>query len=81
MVSPDNRSLRGYAAPFQDEPHNNIDAPAIDQNDFELKPSLLQAVHQSQFSGSPTNDLNLHLSVFVQYADIVKTNDVNPEAI
>lgn len=81
MDAPTNRPLRDYASPSQDEPHSNIVAPAIDRNDFELKPALLQAVQQNQFSGNPTDDPNLHLSVFVQYADIVKANGVNPEAI
>src|ERR1043165_2116263 len=75
------RPLKDYAVPSQAEPHNSIVAPTIARNDFELKPSLLSAVQQNQFSGSPTDDLNLHLSVFVQYADTVKANGVNPEAI
>lgn len=50
-------------------------------NYFELKPTLLQIVQQNQFSGNPTEDLNLHLSVFVQYANTLKSNGVNPEAI
>ena len=75
------RALKDYAVPSQAEPHNSIAAPAIARNDFELKPSLLSAVQQNQFSGSPTDDPNLHLSVFVQYADTVKANGVNPEAI
>ena len=78
---PQNRPLKDYAAPSQEEPHNSIATPAIAQNDFELKPSLLQAVQQDQFSGCPTDDPNLHLSVFVQYVDIVKANGVSPEAI
>ncbi|MCI69535.1 hypothetical protein A2U01_0090797, partial [Trifolium medium] len=44
---PQNRPLKSYAA----EPHNSIAAPAIDANNFELKPSLLSAVQQNQFSG------------------------------
>ncbi|XP_050897642.1 uncharacterized protein LOC127104499 [Lathyrus oleraceus] len=78
---PQNRPLKYYAIPLQDEPHNNIVAPAIEENNFELKPSLLSAVQQNQFSGSPTEDPNLHLSVFLQYADTVKANGVSPEAI
>src|ERR1044072_9500143 len=78
---PPPRPLKDYAVPSQAEPHNSIAAPAIARNDFELKPSLLSAVQQNQFSGAPTDDPNLHLSVFVQYADTVKANGVNPEAI
>ena len=78
---PQNRPLKDYAALSQEEPHNSIVAPAITWNDFKLKPSLLQAVQQNQFPGCPTDDPNLHLSVFVQYADTVKANGVSPEAI
>ena len=78
---PQTRPLKDFAVPSQDEPHNSIAAPAINRNDFELKPSLLQAVQQNQFSGSPTDDPNLHLSIFVQYADTVKVNGVSQEAI
>ncbi|KAK2368342.1 hypothetical protein QL285_081543 [Trifolium repens] len=78
---PQDRSLRSYAIPLQVEPHNSIAAPAIEANNFELKPSLLQAVQQNQFSGNPTDDPNLHLSIFLQYADTVKANGVSPEAI
>src|ERR1051325_7098209 len=45
------------------------------------RPLKDSAVQQNQFSGAPTDDPNLHLSVFVQYADTVKANGVNPEAI
>ncbi|XP_045800522.1 uncharacterized protein LOC123894544 [Trifolium pratense] len=75
------RPLRSYAIPSQEEPHNSIAAPAIEANNFELKPSLLSAVQQNQFSGNPTDDPNLHLSIFLQYADTVKANGVCPEAI
>ncbi|CAJ2637435.1 unnamed protein product [Trifolium pratense] len=79
--APQERPLRSYAIPSQEEPHNSIAAPAIEANNFELKPSLLSAVQQNQFSGNPTDDPNLHLSIFLQYADTVKANGVSPEAI
>ena len=74
---PQNRPLKFYVVPSQAEPHNSIAAPAINRNDFELKPSLIPAVQQNQFSGNATDDPNLHLSIFVQYADTVKVNGVS----
>ena len=62
---PQNLPLKYYVVPLQAEPHNNIASPAINRNDFELKPSLLSVVQQNQFSDSPTDDPNLHLSVFM----------------
>jgi len=76
-----NRPLKDFAVPSQDEPHSSIVNPTIQANNFELKPSLLQIVQQNQFSGNPTEDPNLHLSVFVQFADTLKCNGVDPEAI
>ncbi|WJX45921.1 hypothetical protein P8452_32768 [Trifolium repens] len=78
---PQARPLRSYAIPSQVEQHNSIAAPAIEANNFELKPSLLTVVQQNQFSGNPTGDPNLHLSIFLQYADTVKASGVSPEAI
>ncbi|XP_058745952.1 uncharacterized protein LOC131618812 [Vicia villosa] len=75
------RPLKSYAIPSQAEPHNSIVAPSIEANNFELKPSLLSAVQQNQFSGNSMEDPNLHLSVFLQYADTVKANGVSSEAI
>ena len=40
------RSLKSYAIPSQEEPHNSIGAPPIKANNFELKPSLLSVVQQ-----------------------------------
>ncbi|XP_045804300.1 uncharacterized protein LOC123897629 [Trifolium pratense] len=80
-VMAENRPLRSYAIPSQEEPHNSIAAPAIEANNFELKPSLLAIVQQNQFSGNPADDPNLHLSIFLQYADTIKANGVSPEAI
>ncbi|XP_050909109.1 uncharacterized protein LOC127122876 [Lathyrus oleraceus] len=76
-----NTPLKYYVVPSQEEPQNNIVAPATNQNDFELKPSLLLVVQQNQFSGSPIENPNLHLSMFVQYTNIVKANGVSPEVI
>ena len=50
MVELGNRPLKEYAAPSRAELHSCISPPAIEENNFELKPSLLQAVQQNQFS-------------------------------
>lgn len=78
---PQNRPLKYYDIPSQAGPHNIIVAHAINRNDFELKPFMLSIVQQNQFSGSLTDALNLHLSVFVQYADTVKANGVSQEGL
>lgn len=69
MVELDNRPLKDFEVPSQDELHSSIVPLEIQADIFELKPSLLQIVQLNQLSGNPTEDPNLHLLVFVQYAD------------
>lgn len=38
-------------------------------------------MHQTKFSSNPTEDPNLHFSVFVQFANTLKSNGVDSEAI
>ena len=71
------RPLKSYVIPSREEPHNNIAAPPIEANNFELKPSLLSTVQQNQFSGGSMEDPNLYLSIFLQYADTIKNNGVS----
>ena len=55
--------------------------PAIDANDFELKPALITMVQQSQFTGHPTENPNEHLGRFLRIANSIKLNGVRPEVI
>jgi len=57
-------TLREYATPSTDEPHAVIVYPAVEANNFEIKPALINLVQQNQFSGSPIEDLNLHIAIF-----------------
>ena len=55
--------------------------PAIDANNFELKPALITMVQQNQFTDHPTEDPNEHLGWFLRMANTVKLNGVRPEVI
>lgn len=77
----DEHPLKHFGVPYEDEPHPSIANPAIQANTFKLKPSVLQIVRQNQFSGSHKEDPNLHISVFIQYTDTLKSNGVNPDTI
>ena len=70
-----------FGVPSDEEPHTSIARPVIAANNFELKPTLLQIVQQNLFSRNPMKDPNLHLYVFVQLADTLKNDGVNPEAM
>ena len=55
--------------------------PAIDVNDFELKPALIRIVQQNQFTGHPTENPNEHLGRFLRIANSIKLNGVSSEVI
>ena len=55
--------------------------PAIDVDDFELKPALIRMVQQNQFTGHPTENPNEHLGRFLRIANSIKLNGVRSEVI
>jgi hypothetical protein len=57
-------TLKEYAVPSMEEPRAIIVYPTVEGNNFEIKPALLKLVQRNQFSGSPTEDPNLHVSTF-----------------
>jgi len=68
------RTLTEYAIPSTEEPCAIIVYPRVEGNDFEIKPALLHLVQQNQFSGSPTEDPNLHISTFSRLSVTYKAN-------
>ena len=62
---------------IQDE-YSAIRQPAVEANNFELKPALITMVQQHQFTGHPTEDPNEHLGRFLRMANTVKLNGVRP---
>ena len=58
-----------------------VKQPAIDANDFELKPALITMVQQNQFTGHSTENPNEHLGRFLRKANSIKLNGVKPEVI
>ena len=58
-----------------------VKQPAIDVNDFELKPALINMVQQNQFTGHPTENPNEHLGRFLRIANSIKLNGVRSEVI
>ena len=65
---------------IQDE-YSTVRHPAIEGNDFELKPALITMVQQHQFTGHPSEDPNEHMGRFMRMANTVKLNRVRPEVI
>ena len=65
---------------IQDE-YSVVRQPAIEANNFELKPALITMVQQHQFTGHPFEDPNDHMGRLMRMANIVKFNGVRPEVI
>jgi hypothetical protein len=70
----DARTLKEYATPSTEEPAAVIVYPDVEGNNFEIKPALLHLVQQNQFSGSPAEDPNLHISTFLRLSGTIKAN-------
>jgi len=62
--------------PSTDEPQAIIVYPTVGGKNFEIKAALLNLVQQNQFSGSPTEDPNLHISTFLRLGGTLKANQV-----
>ena len=61
--------------------YSAVRQPAIEANNFELKPTLLTMVQQHQFIGHPSEYPNEHMGRFMRMASTVKMNGVRPEVI
>ena len=69
-------SMEDFWRPVIQEEYSAVRQPAIEANNFELKPALITMVQQNQFIGHPTEDPNEHLGRFLRMANIVKLNGV-----
>ena len=63
------------------EEYSTVTQPAIEANNFELKPALITMVQQNQFIGHPSEDPNEHMGRFLRMDNTVKLNCVRPEVI
>jgi len=68
------RTLKEYSTPSTEEPQAIIVYPMVEDDNFEIKPTLLHLVQQNQFYGSPTEDPNLHISTFLRLSGTLKEN-------
>ena len=74
-------TMEDFWRPIIQDEYSAIRQPAVDANNFELKPALITMVQQQQFTGHPTEDPNEHLGRFLRMANTVKLNGVRPEVI
>ena len=71
-------TMEDYWRPVIQDEYSVVRQPAIDANNFELKPALITMVQQNQLTGHPTKDPKEHLGRFLRTANTVKLNGVRP---
>jgi len=82
MGEPNFKSLRDYALPTTSGIQSAIVMPTIGANNFEIKPAMIQMMHNSYaFRGMPDDDPNLHLASFLEVCETFKLNGVSADAI
>ena len=74
-------TMEDFWRPIIQEEYSVVRQPAIEANNFELKPELITMVQHNQFTGHPTEDPNEHMGRFLRIANTVKLNGVRPEVI
>ena len=73
--------MEDFWRPVIQAEYSAVRQPAVEANNFELKPALITMVQQNQFTSHLTEDPNEHLGRFLRMANTVKLNGVRPEVI
>ena len=74
-------TMEDFWRPIIHEEYSTVRQPAIEVNNFELKPTLITMVQQHQFIDHPSEDPIEHIGRFMRMANTVKLNGVRPEVI
>ena len=80
-MAEDHRVLRDYALPQASGITFSIVSPAVEDNNFALRPALICFVEREQFAGHPSENPNAHLRKFLAKYDTIKINGVSSDAI
>ena len=75
------KTREDFWRPIIRDEYSPIKQPVIEENNYELKPSLITMFQQHQFIGHPSEDPNEHLGRFLRMENTVKLNGVNPDVI
>ena len=59
-------TMEDFRRPIIQEEYSTVRQPAIEANNFELRPALITMVQQNQFTGHPTEDPNEHMGRFLR---------------
>ena len=74
-------TLKDYVRPVVNENNSSIRRQTINANNFKLRPVLISMLQQAQFGGSPLDDPNIHLAMFLEICNTVKMNGVTKDTI
>ena len=74
-------TMEDFWRPVIQAEYSAVRQPAVEANNFELKPALITMVQQNQFTGHPTEHPNEHLERFLRMENTIKLNGVRPEVI
>ena len=75
------KKLREFATPYDDYLRASITQPAVEAENYEIKPNFLTLVQQNQFGGSASEDAGMHLNTFTEICDMMRIKDVNPDIV
>ncbi|KAL0456394.1 UNVERIFIED_CONTAM: hypothetical protein Slati_0978600 [Sesamum latifolium] len=71
-----------YSFPTADGTISSIAKPAVEANNFEIKPAIIQIIRSNvQFFGFPDEDPNKHLINFHEICDTFRFNGVSDDAV
>ncbi|KAL0456225.1 UNVERIFIED_CONTAM: hypothetical protein Slati_0961700 [Sesamum latifolium] len=76
------RPMMEYSFPTADGTISSIAKPTVQANNFEIQPTIIQIIRSSvQFSGLTDEDLNKHLSNFLEICDTLKFDGVSNDTV
>ncbi|XP_030963798.1 uncharacterized protein LOC115984958 [Quercus lobata] len=82
MADQEQKALRDYSMPSVNGATLSIRRPAIQANNFEIKPAIIQMIQQTvQFRGLSQEDPNVYIANFMGICDTFKHNGVTDDAI
>ena len=82
MADQEQKALRDYVMPSVNGAISSIRRLAIQANNFEIKPAIIQMIQQTvQLGGLSQEDPNVHIANFLEIWDTFKHNGVTNDAI
>ena len=74
-------TMEDFWRPVIQDEYSAVRQPAIEANNFELKPAFIIMVQQHQFTGYPSENPNENMGRFMRMTNTVKLNGVRPKVI